>query len=178
LTCMQHKRFLVGIIAVFSVVAIVISLPIFFWNVRRPRFSLEDKVESFHVRYESGDNMTIYPSTSEGIALLSGSQNYMSNIYAQLMWATSDEEVAYARNSTQYVEVKLKNTYNFTFYVRLSTVDRVENANRILLFLSGSHRGTILFAREENEATAYGGSYVVESGVSEFQELVNGFQIK
>ena len=177
---MQHKRLLVGIIATFSVavVAVVTSLPILFWNVRRPRFSLEDKVESFYVRYESGGNMTIYPSTSEGTALLSGSQNYMSNIHAQLMWATSDEEVAYAKNSTQYVEVKLKNTYNFTFYVRLSTVDRVEKANRILLFLSGSYRGTILFASVENDRIAYGGSYGVESGVSEFQELVNGFQIK
>ena len=139
----------------------------------RPYFPLQNKVESFYVHYEDGKNMTVNPSTSNGAKLMSGSEQFMSNLFAQLLWAVSDQEIAIIRNSTEFVEIILKETCNFTFYVRASAVYRTETADRMLLILSGSHSGVVLFARVEMEEIHWGGAYGVNNGVIELQTLLD-----
>lgn len=87
----------------------------------------------------------------------------------QLMWAVSDEEVARAKNSSLYLIVELKDTYNFTFFVNYSGVNKMETANKILFFLSSSCPNTVLFARTETEEYPWGGSYASKK----FQQLVD-----
>lgn len=170
---MQRKTLLLGSISV-TVVALVILglllLPLFV--VPKAYFSLQNKVESFYVHYEDGKNMTVNPLTSDGAKLKSGSEEFMNNLFGQLLWAVSDQEIAIIRNSTEFVEIILKETCNFTFYVRASAVYRTENTHRMLLIVSGSHSGVVLFARVEMEEIHWFGAYGVDSGVKEFQALL------
>lgn len=171
---MQRKTLLLASIAV--TVAGLVMFFLLFWLpflALRPHFSLQDKVETFYVHYENGKNMTIYPSTPEGGKLMSGSEVFMSNLYGQLLWAVSDQQIAIIRNSTEFVEIILKETCNFTFYVRASAVYRTSIANRILLIVSGSHSGDVLFARVEREEIHWVGAYGVDNGVKELQELLD-----
>lgn len=168
---MQRKMLLLGIIAVVSVGLVVSSLFFLLPLFSRRYVSLRDKVETVFVSFENGENITLYPSTSEGAKLLSACEDFMSNIYGQWMWAVSDEEVARAENSSLYVVVELKGTYNFTFSVRAYNGERTTTANTILFFLSGSHKNTVLYARVGTEEFPWGGSFGAESRA--FQKLVN-----
>lgn len=160
---------LLGIITIVSVGVVVSSLFFFLPLITRPRISLEGKVESFFVCFEDGENMTILPSISEGSRLSLVCEDFINNLMGQWMWAVSDEEVARAKNSSLYLIVELKDIYNFTFFVDYSNVNKVETANKVLLFLSGSLPNTVLFAKPETEEYPWGGSY----GSKKFQQLVD-----
>lgn len=169
----RKKQLLVGSVTVVSISFLIIGFLCLNPFFRGPNVSLRDKVELFVVHYESGVNMTVYPSTSEGAELLSACEGVMNNLYGQLLWAVLDEDVARIKNSSQYVDVMLKDTYNFTFFVHLSAKIKGATANRILFFLSGDHKGVILFAIDMKEDIIWGGSYTVETSSKEFQKLVN-----
>ena len=93
---MQKKMPLLAIAAIVSIglIGSFFFLPLLI----RPRVSLKGKVESFYVHFENGENMTVYPSTSEGAKLLSACEDFMSNIYGQWMWAVTDKELSYLNN--------------------------------------------------------------------------------
>lgn len=168
---MQRKMFLLGIIAVVSVGLVVSSLFFLLPLFSRQHVSSKDKVETIFVSFENGENMTVYSSTSEGAKLLSACEDFMSNINAQWMWAVTDKGVARAKNSSLYVVVELKDTYNFTFFVWAYNGERTTTANTILFFLSGSQKNTVLYARVGTEEFPWSGSFGAESRA--FQNLVN-----
>jgi hypothetical protein len=147
---------------------VILSGIFIFLIITRPRISLEGKVESFLVCFESGENVTVLPSSFEGSKLSKACEDFINNLMGQWMWAVNDEEIARATNSSLHLIVELKDSYNFTFFVDYSNVNKVETANRILFFLSGSFPNTVLFAQSDAEYP-WGGSY----GSKKFQQLVD-----
>ena len=94
---MQRKKFLLGIITIVSITVVVSSLFFLLPLLTRPRISLEGKVESFFVCFESGENVTVLPSTFEGSKLSKACEDLINNLMGQWMWAVSDKEVARAK---------------------------------------------------------------------------------
>jgi len=171
---LQRKTLLLTVSVVVSVAVVSLSLFVFSiypFYIYRPHFSLENKVESFVVHYEKGTNVTVNLQSTEGKELLSGCEAYMSNIFGTLLWMENYEGLTRIRNSTEHVEIILKEVSNFKFYVRASAVETTLSANRIFLFSSGS----VLFTEIENEEILWFGGYGVDNGVAEFRNVVATF---
>lgn len=175
---LQRKTLLLTIGVVVSVAVVLLGLfvilPFCYYHFNKPHFSLENKVESFVIYYENGMNVTVNPQSTEGEKLLSGCEAYMSNINGHLLLWLDHEGLTKVRNSTEHVEIKLKEVFNFTFFDRTSASEQTPSANRIFLFI-GDGYAEVFFTEIENEEMVWHGAYMTDNGIAEFRNIVSAF---
>ena len=171
------KRLLITIsVALVLTVAFVVAIfPRFPHFFGRPRVSLEGKVELFVVHYKNDVNATVYPSTSKGGKLLPACENVLRNLRGHLTLVIPDEGLTVIKNGSQYVEVILKDTYNFTIYAHLSATTTEVTASRILFILSGEEfKGLVLFDGVDiGEDILWGSNWKIDVNSRHLQKLVD-----
>lgn len=166
----SRKRLLITIsVALVLIAAFVVAIFLRFPPFFEPSVSLEGKVELFVVHYENGVNITVYPSTSEGGKLSSACEDVLRNLRGRLKLILPDKDVAVIKDRSEYVEVMLRGTYNFTVYAQDIT------ASRILFILSDEDfKGVVLFDGVDiGEDILWGNNWKIDVSSRHFQKLVD-----
>jgi hypothetical protein len=145
----KHKKALLAVILILATISAALAVvfhtwPHLWWLIFRPRVSLEGKVDCFIIHWADGKTITLSPQTPEGKSLAAACEDVISNLDAGLLLMTTDEMVELTKNSSDYVDVRLKSVYNFTFFCFDSAQLYNVEAKEILILVREPNRSSII----------------------------------
>jgi hypothetical protein len=173
----KHKRALLAVILILATISAALAVvfhtwPHLWWLIFRPRVSLEGKVDCFIIHWADGKTITLSPQTPEGKRLAAACEDVISNLDAGLLLMTTDDNVEWMKNRSDYVDVRLKSVYNFTFFCFDSAQLYNVEAKEILMFVSSCI--TVMFdGKPYGGQVRWGSNFSIGSESKYSQQLRN-----
>ena len=175
--CRLKQRKVLVVLAVTTVFLAITGafiLPPILPRIFRPWASLEGKVHHFVIHYRDGLNVTLSPLDSEGERLTRLCEGVINHLDGVLTLMTTDEMVNLMLNQSDYVDVILRTTYKFDFYVEDTEVQCSVEAKRIVFMLRGYESGVVMFdGKPRGGRVWWGYNFDISPNSKYFQELVN-----
>jgi len=175
---LKQRKVLAAIAVTVAILAAVgaFILPPILPRIFRPWASLEGKVHYFVIHYRDGLDATISPEDPEGKRLTKLCEDVINHFDGVLTLMTTDEMVKEMMRQSDYIDVVLKATYKFDFYVEGTEVQCNVEAKRIVFMLGGYRSGIVMFdGKPWGGQVCWGYNFGVNPDSQCYKELVNAF---
>jgi len=126
----------------------------------------------FFVHFENGATFKVYPSTAYGEKLLSACEDVLNNLSYRLRLIIEDKDLVLIKNESAYIEITLKDTYNFTVYAKFSNTVTKVVSKTIIIILSKQFEGLVLFdGVNVGEERLWGANWKIDTNSTYFKKL-------